>query len=422
MKGFFLLSLLYLLTAPLGAQMPDSLSLAVALETVWKNDPSLQSRKALIGAAEAGYLENRSAYFPTLVAHAMHRELFYNAFNYREESAGLAAEWSPGNWLRKSAAADEAEIAVAGAAAEERRLVLTRKTLDLYVGILQQNYRLKRLQNNLAVLGKHGEVARALWEAGVRTELDVLQTEIRLSQVQEEVLTTQSQLDILKRELAMLQGRNPETDFSLRAFTTNVDDLDSLIARQQKTAAPENNPTLRKTLEEQRAENLRLGKVSATAFPVFQLDGGMVVDRDPTANGNYGQISLAMQLPLFEWGNRRYRRRKIFETSRALSLQYAGQERETLAEAGQLFEEAHGLSQTYHQQRFRLATSQKASDLATLNYQAGLLTNLEFLAAQNELNSARIQVEETRLALLLKVANYCALTGDISKITAFQEN
>lgn len=58
--------------------------------------------------------------------------------------------------------------------------------------------------------------------------------------------------------------------------------------------------------------------------------------------------------------------------------------------------------------------------LATANYQAGLITNLEYLTAQKELAENELTKQETRLDYLLNLIEIYTLTNQTAKIAQLQ--
>lgn len=52
-------------------------------------------------------------------------------------------------------------------------------------------------------------------------------------------------------------------------------------------------------------------------------------------------------------------------------------------------------------QQIQLTTTQKTVNFSEVNYQAGLITNLEFITAQQQLTITRLAIEESRLKYLI---------------------
>ncbi|MCB0306851.1 MAG: TolC family protein, partial [Calditrichaeota bacterium] len=74
------------------------------------------------------------------------------------------------------------------------------------------------------------------------------------------------------------------------------------------------------------------------------------------------------------------------------------------------------LQQLLRLQQEQLTVTREASTLAAADYQAGIVTNLEFLAAQQDLSANRLQIRQTRLAIRLTLIDIYARTGQIEKI------
>ena len=67
-------------------------------------------------------------------------------------------------------------------------------------------------------------------------------------------------------------------------------------------------------------------------------------------------------------------------------------------------------------QNQRLSTTENAYKIAEANYQAGLMTNLEYLSAQQQLNETRIAIQETQLAYVSELVQYYIITNQPDKI------
>ena len=420
MKPLFVVMLFCCLELPLTAQNSEPLSLKECIEMAWQTNPGLQAKQSQVESSQAAFRGSRSSYYPDISAAGAHNQFFYNRYNYREQSAGIVSDWFLGNWLLKSAAAEQAGITAGEADYENRRLMLTERVAGLYIGLLQQEYRQEHLQNRLDLLDNHLKITRALWEAGTRPQLDLLQTEIARSQAQEELLTVQAEYRSRRRELGGLLNLPSAQNITLLPFPESQIYLDSLLLMNADNLTFSGNPAIKMLDWQGRAEQLRSRKIFAALLPHLQFFGGYVADGDPTTERNYSLASVSLQFPLFQWGRSKYQRQEFTANYHTLKMERVDLLRELHIRAGQIMEEQQRLSETRRLQTSRLEITRRAFDIASINYQAGLITNLEYLVTQKALNDNLIQIEETRLSIILSAVHFYVLTGEIDKITALQ--
>lgn len=152
----------------------------------------------------------------------------------------------------------------------------------------------------------------------------------------------------------------------------------------------------------------------------MQVHGGYVVDRDPTAEGNYWQAGIGLHVPLFRWKETSYRKQEINQLVNVLEWQKKQTELELTIQQKQLLRELAVLRSNYKLQLENVQITGKAIHIATANYQAGLVTNLEYLEAQKENMTAQVRLYETRLLYATSLIEYFILTNEMEKIESLQ--
>ncbi len=403
------------------AQPQAPLTLAKCIELALKSNPKIQSKKWQVTSAEALLGQSQAGYRPVFSAAAHHSQFFYNHYNYREQAVGLVADWSPGRWLLHSAGAERNEISAKTADYQQSEVDVIRRVASLYAEILLTSLRENVVQNRLTLLDQHLNVANALWQGGIRTQLDVLQTKSARIAIKQEMVAIQSQSQNLKNELRLLINRENSQPLILKSFPQNIIEIDSLSnVDQVKKQVALYNPSLKMLAFEATAEKLRNRKIKADLLPNLQFSGGYVADGDPTAEGNYGIVRLGVQVPLFQWGQSKYRRDEIAATTRTLELQRLNLEKELGIDVERILNQRKNLLETYRLQQEQLAIDQQAFEIATANYQAGLITNLEYLTAQKNLTENQLQIQEIQLDMLLSLIDIYSITGQTGNIVKLQ--
>lgn len=397
-------------------------SLPQCIDLALKNSYEVQSKVQQIDAAKSLYQQSRSNYYPTIFAEGSQQQFFYTLYDYRNLSGFVVLDWSIGDWLANSAAADQNEIQSRQAEQERARLAVIQRVAALYLGIVQQQFNRQQLQYHLDLLERHINTARALWQAGARPRLDVLQSEAQRYRLQEEALSIDTRTENLRRELADLLSLPDANALQLPDFSEEKIETKAgaALAQFQISAIPQNPEVTLLALQEQ-SRRLRLREVKASLLPHLQFSGGFVADADPTAEGNYWLAEARLQFPLFQWGRSKYQRQEILADARALELQKSDLLRELQIQVMQISGKIKELQKTLTLQREQLKLNQQAFDLASAHYQAGLITNIEYLTAQQELGDNQFQIHDSSLNILMNLIHLYALTNQTDKISQLQE-
>jgi outer membrane protein TolC len=251
------------------------------------------------------------------------------------------------------------------------------------------------------------QVTTALWQAGNTTQLDVLQTQSALKQIEEESLRCRAERDGFILELKELLDWPAERPLRLSTPSAPPDSLappptlplDSLVA----------NPLLHSLRLAARSELAATSKLKAEAAPKIVLSGGYVLDRDPTADGNYWLVSAGLRIPLSRWRQVQLQKQALVARATAVQLDEKELRRELRIQVKQALTELRKLRQAYSLQRQRLSLAQRTYQVAEVNYQAGLVTNLDYLRAQEYLSEVKITLQSTRLEYLRRLLDYFAV-------------
>ncbi|MCA9742763.1 MAG: TolC family protein [Deferribacteres bacterium] len=412
----FALSVCLQIPALLFAQATP-LSLSECLDRALQHSYALNSYEFNVQAAQAAQQAATSQYYPHFSAELSHNQLLFSSFNYRQQAGMAVADWSAGDWLKKTARASAKQVDVETADKQIVLLDVVRRVASLYLGILRSQQETNLLEQRQQVLEAHQQVAEALWQSGARTELDVMQTRTAINMSAERYNAQQAETHklyaALSRLLDLPTGAQPE----LQEMPSQIID----IVPDSIQAALAQNPALQALQFREQKQNLRLREVQASKWPHVQMYGGYVEDGDPTAEGNYWQVGVGLQVPLFRWGEAKFRGQEIEATIRELHSQRAQAEREMHIQLAQLTLELNQLRANYHLQQERLRITQRTQQIAAANYQAGLVSNLEYLDAQEENMATQVTLNETRLFYAMRLIDDYALTNQLDYIKRLQE-
>jgi len=331
------------------------------------------------------------------------------AYGFYQQSSLLQADWALGGFLLKTDAVQQKEVQAAQKNQQALRLQVEGQVLQLFFDALKQEKIGALLKERLHRLQLHRQVAEALWQAGSKTQLDVLQTEARLLQLKEEIERAFNQQQKVLNELALLIDWPAGKSLELKPVAAESLTQNPLPGLEE--SALRNHPLLQMLRLKQQAVGLRRKLVRAEQWPRLQLNGGFVLDRDPTGDGDYWLTTIGVSLPVFQWNATGLALQKLNAERLQLQNQQSARQRRLNIEAQKLRIEMQHLQQILQLQSARLQKNEQALELARANYKAGLITNLEFLAVQEQHSRAQIDLQTTQLDFAQRLAQFYLLTN-----------
>ena len=410
------ISFIALLSVGLSAQHA-AYSLAQCIDLTLQNSYLVSSVDALTQSAEQKRLETKTDYYPLIYGELSHNQLFYSYGNFSQENISAAVDWSLGSLISKTALADAKEVEALKKSAKQTALEAVGRTANIYLGILKNRQEQRLVEERMRVIQKHLQVVEALWRGGVRTEFDVLQTKSAINMLQEQQVRLKMEIEILQSALSKLMGLPADTEFVLSNFPTSIVDI-------SPDFSPDNiarNPQVQALGLRAEKQLLKINSIKASNLPHITALGGYVFDADPYAEGDYWQASIGLSLPLYRWGKTTYQKQQLQIASQAIKYKNQDVKRELSIRQKQIKKRIENLKEIYRIQKEREDLSHKAVVIATANYEAGLITNLEYLNAEKVNIIAKIALNETRLAYVQQLIENYLIGNQIEKIKQLQD-
>ena len=417
MKRLTVILILFLTYSGLIAET-KSLYLSKCIDLAVQNSYRLQESKVNLQAEAVGYEIDQTRYYPYLSGGFSHDQLFFGDHNYRQLLGQVVIDWSPGNWLLKVAEIQKENIRLVKVDRQQVIIDISHKIAFLYLSILQKQISQNLLKNRLQLLVEHLQVAQALWEAGTRTQLDVLHTQAAINQLRAQMIFLETDIRTIRKQIAVLINLPEHRVDNLEDFPTAI--IKSDFIPDQSFMSLAHNPILMALEIRYQIQQLQLRKVKASKLPQFKLSSGYYADPDPIAEGNYWYLGVGLQFPIFQWGLTNLQKQKIKAKTEAIHFKHQHLSQELQIRLDQIYENLSALQAVYQLQKSRLHASVEMQQLATVNYQAGLITNLEYLAAQNNLLENQLALHQTRLSYVLKIVDIYTLTNQPEKIAQLQ--
>ena len=341
---------------------------------------------------------------------------FLGSYNFGQEWALVQADWSLGDFFNKTSLAARQDVVTQKFRTQQTRMEAMGNAAVLYIGILQTRKALELLGVRLKLLHRHELLARSMWRAGLRTQLDVLQTQSQISALREDSVKLQMNLTNLRRTLATRLGR--KADDSLRVAPIKAQAVAKLVLPATSPEVINGNLKVRTLQSQMAAQELRVQNVQAARYPHLTVGGGWFADGDPTGDGNYWLVNAGIRIPIYEGKAVKVRETASLAQKESLQFQLQNAQRETAIKLNKLMEKMKRLREMMQIQHNRIQTLKQSSGFAEVNFKAGLITNLEYLDIQQKLTDAQLKLEQSRLSYALNLIEYYVVTNQPGQLMA----
>ena len=398
------------------AQLTTLLTLEDCIRRAEENSFQLQSDNYEITVAEntASIAESRA--LPRIGGEFATDNRFLQPYYFNQMWASVHADWSLGDLIRKTGRSSLQDIETRRLEKEQHRLNVVSRSTSLYMSILQVGKQIDILGVRLMFLKHHYQVSEGMWKAGLRSQLDVLQTESEIVKMQEDAARLTIVRNNLSVELAHLLGWDNAD--SLHVASVQVD---SLVAEPVPVISLQNlsnNPVLSTFDSRLTAQHLRTDEIGAEQIPHVTLGSGYVADADPTGDGNYWQINAGVIIPIYSGKAFTYQKQGSRAMVESLDAQRSEAEREILIHLVKVHDRLVSTKRLMEIQHQRLNISAQAVDFAEINYKAGIASNLDYISSQQRLINTELAIEETRLEYTMSLIEFYITNNQVDQIVA----
>ncbi len=211
---------------------------------------------------------------------------------------GLSASWELDFWgkYRRGIEADRAAMLASVAAYDSGLVSLTAGVASTYINIRTYQERIQVAKDNLETQKESLRIARAQFEAGETSELDVQQATTQLAQTEAAIPGLENSLRSAKDSLAVLLGTTPDTVDGLLGTAANIPTAPAQVATGIPKDLLRRRPDVRQAELTAAAQSAGIGVAKANLYPSFSL------------NGSFGFVGTSLRGQeagdLFSWNNR----------------------------------------------------------------------------------------------------------------------
>jgi outer membrane protein len=420
--------LILFLTGNAQSDKPGVLTIPDVVQKVLAQNPTLKGAEDAIAILEARIDQQKSALLPNVRGDASYSRIgpviqltfpdlgtfqLYPANNY-DLHAGVRQLLYDGRRTKTSIALTESQVDSAEDHWELLQRDLTFETVEVCDSILFLRESLRVQNDHVQALQDHLDIARKKVAAGTATELEVLNTQVRIVEAQNRAVDLQNALDkqtLSLRRLMKLEDQAPlelSGEFRYEPLALNAQELVGV--------AEEQRPETKSVRNLMKSANIELHIAGLTYLPVvsanllFGAKNGYL----PDLNAIKADFVLAVSatVPIFD--GHLGRALKAQATANVKTIQDRAQDIEEMikAEVRQAISDVQAADQKLQAVELNIEQAQKAMAYAQARYEAGTITNLDLLDTEDALTEAEFakvralyQFVISRLALQRAVGN-----------------
>lgn len=397
-----------------GPPIPHILTVEDAVRAVLEHNPSLREAQDAVAVFEARVDGSRSRLQPqvradlgyTRIAPTMQFTIpdlgtfqLYPANNF-DLHAGVSQIVYDFNRTKESVNLSRSQTASAADQSEILKRDLSFQTVQLFYAILYLQDSLKVQQESVKTLDDHLAVARKKVEAGTATELEILNTQVRLVASQNQIVDLTAAREKQLLGLRRLMGLEDDVPLQLEGgfkYEPAALDPDGLVKE-----ALDRRPEAKAVQDQIRTANIRIRLARLADRPSLNLNvlAGWKNGYIPNLNTwklNY-VAAVAADVPIFN--GHRTRAMKAEAEADLRTYEDRSKEVDSLVrtEVLQAAADVRAAVQKLESVEVNVLRAQKALDFARSRYEAGTVTNLDLLDTED----AYAQAELLRIQALFQ--------------------
>jgi NodT family efflux transporter outer membrane factor (OMF) lipoprotein len=283
-------------------------TLDALIDTAYHNNLSLQIAAARILQAQAQLNVAVGELFPqqqALVGGAQYQRQSHSTLLVPQADPvlssaqlGLSATWELDFWgkYRRAIESDRAAMLASVAAYDSALVSLTAGVASAYLNIRTLQERIEFAQGNVKTQQESLRIARAQYEYGETSELDVQQALTQLAQTRAAIPSLESSLRSTEDSLAVLLGTTPDQVAAHLGAAAPIPSAPPGVATGMPRDLLRRRPDVLQAELAAAAQSAGIGVAKAELFPSFSLGGSFGFVATTLRNGSLGD--------LFNWDNR----------------------------------------------------------------------------------------------------------------------
>ncbi len=343
---------------------------------------------------------------------------------YNVASVGFDAGWEMDFWgkFRRGIESADANLLATLADYDDVLVSLTAEVARTYVNICTLEERIRLAEQNTKIQQNGLQLVQDQFDAGVVTELDLLQAETLLFSTQATIPNLTAGLFSHKHALAVLLGMLPEDLKKVLDGTEKIPKITADIAVGAPAELLRRRPDIRRAEMQAAAQSAQIGIARADLFPSFTLFGSLGWSVNDIGNNSLGDLFDANSFtysfgPTFKWNLFNYGRLKNQVRVQDARLQQliTSYQNTVLGAAREVEDSLTGIVYAKREAEFLLkgiTSSQKSMELARIQYEEGFVDYQRVLDSTRALTQKQDQYAQVQGAITVNyISLYKALGG-----------
>ena len=281
------------------------------ISTALAQNLDIKTAQAKLREARARARITEAALSPSVTAStgAKRTESGSNANPTQTLNAGLDASWELDIFgaNRYANTASIASASASEASLRDTQVSLIAEVVTDYVSLRTLEARYAVAQNNLASQQETRDLTRWRWQAGLVSELDLIQAESTLAQTRAKLPALDTELESTRNQLAVLLGVQPTALPDLRSGTGKIPAFSHLASMPVPLDTLRQRPDIRVAERNLAAQTAQLNAADAARYPSLSLSGAISLQSDQLssllrADSLINSLAASLTAPVFNAG------------------------------------------------------------------------------------------------------------------------
>ena len=416
--------------APINQSLPGALSLPEALRQALAQNPAIGGSRAEVEAAQAQSDVIFSGILPRInLAGDFTRNSDEVTFGSGSDARTILPEndWSyrltlsqpiyAGNRERKAIRQSRLNVENARHGVEDLEDQVITDVVAGYLGVIQSQELIAVEERNVEIAHRRREQAQIFFEAGETTRVDTLRAEAAIKESERRLATARQLREIAAGRLRLaLAVEGPVVVEPPGELFPALPSEPALLA-----TAEERRPEVAQAVTDLEIATLEVGKQKGARLPVVTADGAWIRQQSAFPSDDYGQLSLRVNVPVYQSGEVAGRVAVARGRQRQAELRLQEVKQAVREEVHQALVDLETSESRLRLTQEQLAASEAEFQQAAELYRAQELTSLEAEAAQTSLAEARRAVVAGQLDRDLAELRVWAAAGMLKQIVPLED-
>lgn len=312
---------------------------------------------------------------------------------------------------RARAAMESADAAIlqAESALTAREISVLRDVAQAYLDIRRDEETVRIRDNNLRVLGRQLEAARARFEVGEITRTDVALAEARVAQARTGIAAAQAQLELSRAGYRRTVGDPPGALTAPPELKTLPATLDAALIEAERLSPL---IAVARAQEAQARAGVRLAEAERRARASVALSASGALNQQRDGSESYGaSLTARVTVPLWTGGLNNSRVRQFEAQENAARMLVLEQSRGVAQQVTASWQQLQAARAAIESNRAAVRANEIAFEGAELELQVGLRTTVDVLDQEQDLLESRLALASSERDAYVAGASLLAAMG-----------